>query len=77
MRHDSDLGADVPELAAFIRKIQCKIERNCSIQEIAIQKQLYNILIDQIQNGWNPLILRRLSDFGVESEFTILLSSLS
>ena len=44
------------------------IERNCSIKEVAIQKQLYNILIGKIPNGWEPLISRRLSDFGVESE---------
>jgi len=36
LRHDNDLGAGVPEFAAFIRKIKCKIERNCSIQEEAI-----------------------------------------
>ena len=41
---------------------------NCSSQKVAIQKQLYNILIDKIPNGWNSLISRRLSDFGVESE---------
>ena len=68
VRHDNDLGTDVPDFAAFIRKNQCKIERNCSIQEIAMQKQVYNILIDKIPSGWNSLILRRLSDFGVESE---------
>lgn len=28
LRHDIDLGAGVPEFAAFIRKIKCKIERN-------------------------------------------------
>ena len=33
-----------------------------------IQKKLYNILIDKIPNGWNSLISRRLSDFGVESD---------
>ena len=66
LRHDNALGEGVPEFAAYIRKIRCKIDRNCSIQELAIQKQLYNILIGKIPNGWNPLISRRLSDFGVD-----------
>ena len=43
-----------------------------SIQEMTIQKQLYNIIIDKIPNGWNSLILKRLSDFGVEFELKLL-----
>jgi len=50
-----------------MRKIRCKIERNRCIKDIAIQKQLYSILIGKIHNGWNPLVSKRLGDYGIES----------
>ena len=59
-----DHGAQFVE---YMRKIQCKIERNRSITEIAIQKQLYSILVGKIHNGWNPLVSKRLGDYGIES----------
>ena len=37
------------------------------MKEIAIQTQLYNILIGKIHNGWNPLVSKRLGDYGIES----------
>ena len=51
VRPDNDLGTAVPDFAAFIREIQCEIERNRSIVELPIQKKLYNILIDKTPNG--------------------------
>ena len=65
--HGSDLGEGLLEFAAYIRKIRCKIERNCSIKEVAIQKQLYSILIGKIPNGWNPRVSSRLAAYGVDS----------
>ena len=70
-----DHGAQFVE---YMKKIRCKIERNRSIREIAIQKQLHSILIDKIHNGWNPLVSKRLGDYGIDSDLNmILLSSLS
>ena len=65
LRHDSDIGAGLLELDAYIEKIRCKIRRTCSIKEVAIQTQLYNILIGKIPNGWNPLVSKRLIAYGV------------
>ena len=55
------------QFAEYMSKIRCKIERNRSIKEIAIQKQLCSILISKIHNGWNPLVSKRLGDYGIES----------
>ena len=33
---------------------------------VARQKQLFNILIGKIPNGWNPLVSKRLAAFGVD-----------
>ena len=67
LRHDSDLGEGLLELAAFMKKNRCKIERNCSKKEAAIQKQLYSILIGKIPNGWNPPVSKRLAAFGIDA----------
>ena len=32
---------------------------------MAIQKQLYSILINNITNGWNPLVSKRLSAYAL------------
>ena len=60
-----DHGADFAE---YMRRIRCTIERNGSIKELAIQKQLYSILIGKIHNGWNPLVSKRLGDYGIDSQ---------
>ena len=65
---DNPVGDGLPEFAAYISKLKCKLDRNRSIQEIAVQKEVYNILIKSIPNGWNPLVSKRLVDFGVNSE---------
>ena len=54
LRHDTGIGEGLPEFVAYISKIKCKIDRNCSIKEVAIQKQLHNMLINKVVlNGWN------------------------
>ena len=58
----------MPEFSDYMRKVKCKIEQHGSIKEVAIQKQLYSILMGKIPNGWNPLISKRLCAFGVESD---------
>ena len=65
MKIDNSIGDGLPELAAYISKIKRKLDRNSTIKEVAIQKELYNILINSIHNGWNPLVSKRLDDFGV------------
>ena len=45
LRHDSDIGAGLPEFTAHIRNKLGKIERNCSIKEVASKKQLYSNVI--------------------------------
>ena len=40
MQHSNSIGIGVPEFAAYMKKMCRMIERNCPIQEIAIQKQL-------------------------------------
>ena len=57
MKIDTGIGEGLPEFAASIGKMKRRIDRNSSIKEVAIQKQLYNILINNIQNGWNPFSL--------------------
>ena len=47
LRFDSEYGDGMPDLSDLIRKIICKIERNRSIQEIVIQK---NIQLPDWQN---------------------------
>ena len=32
-----------------------------------MQKEVYNILIKSIPNGWNPLVSKRLADYGISS----------
>jgi len=65
MRIDNSLGAALPEFANYLSSMKRRIDRNCSISEVAIQKQIYKILMNNFQNGWNSLILKRLRDFGV------------
>ena len=65
---DNPVGDGLPEFAAYISKLKCKLDRNLSIQDIAVQKEVYNILIKSIPNGWNPLVSKRLVDFGINSE---------
>ena len=48
-----------------MKKICGKIKRNCPIKEVAIQKQLYSILINNITNGWNPLVSKRLAAYAL------------
>ena len=61
MQHNNSIGIGVPEFAAYMKKMCRRIKRNCPIQEIAIQKQFYSILISSIPNGWNPLVSKRLA----------------
>ena len=51
MRIDNRLGEGLPEFAAFISKMKRRIDRNSFIKEVTIQKELYNILVNNIQNG--------------------------
>ena len=61
LRIGKSIGAGLPEFAAIISKMKRMIERNCSTKEVAIPNQLHNILVHNIQNGWNP--------FGFEETF--------
>ena len=65
MKIDNSIGERLPELAAYISEIKRKLDRNSSIKEVTVQKELHNILTNSIHNGWNPLVSKRLDDFGV------------
>lgn len=69
MRIDNSIGEGLPEFAAYISKINCKLDRNSNIKEVAVQKELHNILINSIHSWWNPLVSKRLDDFGVIFNF--------
>ena len=70
MQHNNSIGIGLPEFAAYMEKICRRIQRNCTIQEVAIQKQLYSILINNLPNGWNPLVSKRLAVFGADTPLT-------
>lgn len=67
MQHNNRIGIGLPEFAAYMKKVCRRIERNCPIQEVAIQKQLYSMLSNSIPNGWKPLVSKRLAAFGADS----------
>ena len=60
LRLDNGIGVGLPEFATFLSKMKRRIERNCSIKEVAIQKQLYNILITISKMAGTLLSLRDL-----------------
>jgi len=53
LKYDTGIGDGLPEFVACISKIKRKINRNCSIKDVAIQKQLYNMLINKHTMGGN------------------------
>ena len=66
MRLDNGIGEGLHDVDTLLSKMKRRIDRNCSIKEVAIKKQLYNILISKMPSGWNSLVMR-LADFGAES----------
>ena len=70
LRPDTGLGVGLLEFAAYMKKICGKIERNCPIKKVAIQKQHYSILINNIPNGCNTLVSKRLAAFGIDSNLS-------